>query len=89
LGGFLAAKIEPMLSLGGSRKAHVSAGQTGVARNCKLAPLYIVEGLFKAPPLYRLEAFQAESGAPLGASRRDRVLARSLTHYLRFAPDEN
>jgi hypothetical protein len=61
-----------MLSLCGSSLACVSAGQRGCGRNRKLPPLYIVEGLFKAPPLYRLEAFQAESGASLGASRRDR-----------------
>jgi hypothetical protein len=39
----------------------VSAGQTGCARNLQLAALYIVEGLLKAPPLYRLEAFRPKA----------------------------
>jgi len=63
LGGFLAAKIEPMLSLGGSRKGCVCAGQTGCATFLFVAALYIVEGLLKAPPLYRLEGFQPESSS--------------------------
>jgi len=70
-----------MLSLGGSRKGCVCAGQTGCATFLFVAALYIVEGLFKAPPLYRLEAFQAESGAPLGASRRDRAVSE-VAHSL-------
>ena len=61
--------------------ACVSAGQRGCATFLFVAALYIVEGLFKAPPLYRLEAFQAESGASLGASRRDRVLSE-VAHSL-------
>jgi hypothetical protein len=63
------------LSLGGSRNGCVSAGQRGCATFLFVAALYIVEGLLSPPPLYRLEAFQAESGASLGASRRDRVLS--------------
>jgi hypothetical protein len=77
----LAVKIEAKLSRGGSRKAHVSAGQRWCATFLFVAALYIVEGLFKAPPLYRLEGFQPESGAPLGASRRDRVLSE-VAHSL-------
>jgi len=77
----LAAKIGAKLSLSGSRKAHVSAGQRWCATFLFVAALYIVEGLFKAPPLYRLEAFQAESGAPLGASRRDRSV-NEVAHSL-------
>jgi hypothetical protein len=46
-----------------------------------IPPLYIVEGLFKAPPLYRLEAFQAESLASLGASLGDRVVSE-VAHSL-------
>ena len=46
-----------------------------------VAALYIVEGLFKAPPLYRLEGFQPESDASLGASRRDRSVSE-VAHSL-------
>jgi hypothetical protein len=74
-------KLEARLSLCGSRTACVCAGQRGCATFLFVAALYIVEGLFKAPPLYRLEAFQAESGAPLGASRRDRGLTE-VAHSL-------
>jgi len=70
-----------MLSLGGSRKGCVCAGQTGCATFLFVAALYIVEGLLSPPPLYRLEAFQAESGASLGASRRDRSVSE-VAHSL-------
>jgi hypothetical protein len=72
VGGLYGGWFWVKLSLGGSRKACVSAGQRGCATFLFVAALYIVEGLFKAPPLYRLEGFQPESGATLGASRRDR-----------------
>jgi hypothetical protein len=90
LGGVIWAVICTFLACWDSTFGRVSAGQTGCGRNRKLPPLYIVEGLFKAPPLYRLEAFQAESSSlRLGLRSERRVLARSLTHYIRFAPDEN
>ena len=44
-----------MLTNGGVLSG-VSAGQTWCATNLFVAALYIVEGLLKAPPLYRLEA---------------------------------
>ncbi len=69
------------LSLGGSRKAHVSAGQRGCATFLFVAALYIVEGLFKAPPLYRQEAFQAECLASLVASLGDREVSE-VAHSL-------
>ena len=64
-----------MLSRVGSGLGCVFAGQRGCATFLFVAPLYIVEGLFKAPPLYRLEGFQPESLASLGASLGDRVLS--------------
>jgi hypothetical protein len=48
----------------------VSAGQTWCATNLFVAALYIVEGLFKAPPLYEPEAFSRRLLASLGASLR-------------------
>jgi hypothetical protein len=45
--------MEPRLSLCGLSLACVSAGQRGCATFLFVAALYIVEGLFKAPPLYR------------------------------------
>lgn len=70
-----------MLSGVGSCLGCVCAGQRGCASFLFLAPLYIVEGLFKAPPLYRHEAFQAECLASLVASLGDRSVkrGRSLT----------
>jgi hypothetical protein len=77
------------LACWGSTYGCVSAGQRGCATFLFVAALYIVEGLFKAPPLYRLEGFQPESSSlRLGLRSERRVLARSLTHYKWFAPDE-
>lgn len=90
LGGGDLAVICTFLACRGSTLACVSAGQRGCATFCFVAALYIVEGLFKAPPLYRLEGFQPESSSlRLGLRSERRVSARSLTHYIRFAPDEN
>jgi len=90
LGGVILAVFCTFLACRDSTLACVSAGQRGCATFLFVAALYIVEGLFKAPPLYRLEGFQPESSSlRLGLRSERRVLARSLTHYLRFAPDEN
>ena len=52
-----------------------------IARNDLLPPLYIVEGLLSPPPLYRLEGFQPESLATLGASLGDGALSE-VAHSL-------
>ena len=53
---------------------YVSAGQTVCARNLRVAALYIVKGLLKAPPLHG-EGFQPSPPfAPLEASLTSQAL---------------
>jgi len=70
-----------MLSLCGSSLACISAGQRGCATFLFVAALYIVEGLFKAPPLYRQEALKGRvlrfTGVPL-SDRSVSEVAHSL-----------